>query len=607
MKKSKWVITVVICLLVACAIFAFVKMRSSSIKTIYRIAAEWQSRNTLPAYHENKEIVGDYDKSLAVKCENGIFVGKREENGTLSWKGIPFGTIPARFERAVNPAPSDKVYEAYYYGKSVLQPQDPEGQEMASLYEQGDLDCLTLVVHSGISSKKRKPVLVYIHGGGWVFGGTSDPAYNGSNFVYYNPDIIVVNITYRVGILGQINLGAMKDGEYLLKDYKEKESVFNTAIANGILDQIQALRWIKKNIAAFGGDPDNITICGESAGGCSVSTLVMMASDPNNKYFPKEEKLFTRAISMSGGFNQYVPLKSSERLTKKIASDFKISSIEQLQKLDFETLKKWWNNPENQQLLNFCVRGTVVLPEDPYAVYSQNVGDNFTVLQGATTNEFAYYREALRGKLKAADRTFEQFCDALHTICTGPSVIYPNFMPSNEFKDAYMNYMVSLSNQSYLERLLSFCNDYTLQGINYYMAEKQAQNGGTCYTYAFDQPYDGPLSSLKAAHSVDCFYLFGNFDGLCGAGTKEEVDLSIKFQKMIAQFCRTGNPSLKDLTWKPYNKADRNCMFINAKVIKLIEKFNYDRIENLVKMFDTNEYFRYIISWADAFKQMLSK
>lgn len=228
MKKSKWIITVVICLLVACAIFLFVKMRSSSIKTIYRSAEEWQERYKVPEYHENQEIVGDYDKSLAVKCVNGIFVGKREENGTLSWKGIPFGTIPARFERAVNPAPSDKVYEAYYYGKSALQPLDPH--EAASMYKQGDLDCLTLAVYSGKSNANKKPVLVYIHGGGWGLGGTSDPLYNGSNFVYYNPDIIVVGITYRVGILGQINLGVKKGNKYLLDDYKERESVFNTSI-----------------------------------------------------------------------------------------------------------------------------------------------------------------------------------------------------------------------------------------------------------------------------------------------------------------------------------------------------------------------------------------
>ncbi len=330
----------------------------------------------------------------------------------------------------------------------------------------------------------------------------------------------------------------------------------------------------------------------------------MMASDPNNHYLPQEEKLFTKAISMSGGFNQCVTLESSENLTKHIVEDLKISTIKQLQELDFEQLRDWWYDPDNHQYLNFCVRGGLVLPEDPYAVYSQNVGGNITVLQGATTNEFAYYREVLKNNLKAVNRSFEQFCDAVHTICTGSSVIHPNFTPSNEFKDAYMNYMISLSSQSYLERLLSFCNDYSLQGINYYMAEKQAQNGGICYTYAFDQPYDGSISSLKAAHGVDCHYLFGNFDGNAALGTKEQVDFSIKFQEMIAQFCRTGNPSLKKIIWKPYNKADRNCTFLSAKEIKLIEKFNNDRIENLVKMFDTNEYFRYIMPWSDSFRQM---
>lgn len=607
MAKIKNIVAVILCLHLVTAVPAFaVKPQSAStIKAVYHTPEEWKTRFSLPEYHKNKEIVGKYDTSLAAKCENGIFVGKHEKNGTISWKGIPFGTIPARFERAVNPAPSDKVYEAYYYGKSILQ--QPDEQEMASMYEQGDLDCLTLAVYSGTSDVKNKPVLVYIHGGGWAQGGTSDPLYNGSNFVYYNPDIIVVNITYRVGILGQINLGVMEDGAYLLKDYKKKEDVFNTALSNGILDQIQALRWIKKNIASFGGDPNNITICGESAGGCSVSTLVMMASDPNNKYLSQEEKLFTKAISMSGGFNQYVPLKSSERLTRKIVADFNISSIEQLQNLHFETLKNWWNDPGNYLLLNYCVRGSGVLPEDPYATYSKNVGDKITILQGATTNEFAYYRTVLKQNLEDAGITFEQICGAIRKICIEPSVIHPDFKPSEEFKAAYKNYMASFGNQNEEEKLFSFCNDYILQGINYYMAEKQVENGGTCYLYAFDQPYDGSKSSQKASHGVDCHYLFGNFDGEDGLGTKEEVDLSIKFQKMIAQFCRTGNPSIEGLEWKAYDKTNRNCMFINAKEVKLIEKFNYKRIENVVKMFDTNEIFRYIEQWADFFKQATTK
>lgn len=582
------------------AVGAFILMDGSGIKPIYHTQQEWADLFKVPEYGENKEITGDYDISLAAECENGTFVGLREDNGTVSWKGIPFGKIPARFERSVDPDPSDKVYEAYYFGKSFMQPTGNK-DEMASQYMQGDLDCLTLAVYAGNSDVKDKPVLVYIHGGGWIYGGTSDHLYNGSNFVYYNPDMIVVDITYRVGLLGQINLGVMVDGEYLFPDYEGNEDVFSTSVNNGILDQIQALRWIKANISAFGGDPDNVTICGESAGGGSVSILVMMASDSDNEYIGIEEGLFGKAISMSGGFNQMIPMEKTEVLTKRIVEDLGVRSIKELQDKGFEELSQWWNAGNNQLNVNYCVLDGDVVPLDPYATWNGCVGSDMILMSGATTNEFAYYRSVFKNILEGYDLTFEQMCTTVHNICTGPTLIYPDFVPSDEFVAAHEAYMESLGNLTDIQKILEFVNDYSLQGINYYMAEKCANNGGTCYTYAFDQPYDGKYSSMKAAHAVDCAYLFGNFDGNLNAGTNEQVDFSIQFMRMIAQFCRTGDPSVDGHQWKAYDAEDRNCMFLRAGETKLIPGFNSDRIGSLVEMFDTNPHFRFVESWTNLF------
>jgi para-nitrobenzyl esterase len=124
--------------------------------------------------------------------------------------------------------------------------------------------------------------MVFIHGGGFGWGGTSDPLYNGHNFVKNRKDIIFVTIAYRVGMLGFIDLTQIKGGE----NYKESPNL-------GLLDQVQALKWINKNIENFGGDKNNVTIVGESAGGAFVTML---------PFIKGTKGLFKRIISQSGSF-----------------------------------------------------------------------------------------------------------------------------------------------------------------------------------------------------------------------------------------------------------------------------------------------------------------
>ncbi|MBR1373246.1 carboxylesterase family protein, partial [bacterium] len=145
----------------------------------YKTPAQWQEMNKIEEYHPNQQITGQYDKSLAADCQNGIFVGTKKDD-VIAWKGIPFATQPIgdkRFKKATDPEPSDKVYEAYYFGPSCMQPIDPTG-ERSSLYEQSEA-CLNLNVWKNVNGEKEKPVLVFIHGGGWLQGGTADPLYNG--------------------------------------------------------------------------------------------------------------------------------------------------------------------------------------------------------------------------------------------------------------------------------------------------------------------------------------------------------------------------------------------------------------------------------------------
>ena len=160
----------------------------------------------------NKTITDDsYDKSLAVKCVNGTFVGKLADS-TMVFRGIPYvGQQPVgelRWKAPVDVVPCDSVYEAYYNAKSACQPE----VEVSSYYYQ-DENCLYLNVwKSAKATEEQRPVIVWIHGGAYAYGGTVDPLYDFHNFVEENPDVIVVSAAYRLGVLGFLHLSHLLDG-----------------------------------------------------------------------------------------------------------------------------------------------------------------------------------------------------------------------------------------------------------------------------------------------------------------------------------------------------------------------------------------------------------
>ena len=158
---------------------------------------------------ENRQITdGNYDQSLAVKCINGTFVGRKTENITV-FRGIPYvGKQPVgelRWKAPVDIVPDNGIYEAYYNAKSAY----GNGQlETGSLYYL-DEDCLYLnVFKSDEATAQKKPVMVWIHGGAFESGGTIDPMFDCVNFMKENPDVIVVTIAYRLGVMGFLHLWA---------------------------------------------------------------------------------------------------------------------------------------------------------------------------------------------------------------------------------------------------------------------------------------------------------------------------------------------------------------------------------------------------------------
>jgi len=201
------------------------------------------------------------------------------QNGPVSvWKGIPFAQPPIgllRFHAPQPPVAWSDVRETTQFG--AISPQTAMGS-LGTLPEPMSEDCLTLNIWSPGADDARRPVMVWLHGGSFVTGSGSTPWYDGTAFATHG-DVVVVTINYRLGALGFLYLA-----EYAGEDYASSGN-------NGLLDQIAALTWVRDNIAAFGGDPDNVTIFGESAGAMSIGALLAI---------PAAQVLFKRAILQSG-------------------------------------------------------------------------------------------------------------------------------------------------------------------------------------------------------------------------------------------------------------------------------------------------------------------
>ena len=222
------------------------------------------------------------DKSTTIHAPAGNIQG-REKNDALLFAGIPYAQAPIdnlRFKAPQPLAPFTDTFAALKFSPAA--PQIPSGGMTDSAPVRWSEDCLYLNISAPTNILKEgdaggRAVMVWIHGGGYTSGQGAIPWYNGTRFAKNN-DIVVVSINYRLGALGFADLTHLGDE-------------FATSNINGTLDQIAALQWVHDNIAAFGGDPDRVTIAGESAGGFSVATLMAC---------PSADGLFQQAIPQSG-------------------------------------------------------------------------------------------------------------------------------------------------------------------------------------------------------------------------------------------------------------------------------------------------------------------
>ncbi len=485
---------------------------------------------------ENKQITdGGYDPSLAVKCINGTFVGRKKEN-VITYRGIPYvGKQPVgdlRWKAPVDVVPDNGVYEAYYNAKSAY---GNENFEVGSMYYL-DENCLYLnVFKSDDASDKKKPVMVWIHGGAFEAGGTIDPMFDCFNFIKENPDVIVVTIGYRLGVMGFLHLSHLEDG----KDYTDSQNL-------GLLDQVKALKWVHENIAGFGGDPENVTIFGESAGAGSCTLLPLIKGS---------HQYFKRLIAESGSVNLTRSTEEAIECTDKLMDVLGCKTVSDLLKLDGQ---KVFEASAVNFLHQFPERDGKHLPTDTFAAYAGGAAKDLSILVGCNKDEMNFFVSSF------GQEGWDNFAESrkkgkFARMTADEKALAESYM--KDVKGDYFQPFASLLSQSW----------FNVPIIR--LSEEQTKGGGKAFTYYFTPESPDPV--MKSGHAIELAVVFNHPEMTADTGRAFDETFCKTMRKMWVQFAKTGNPSLtadqspdgKAKEWPLYDLKDKKLMVLDEQDI----------------------------------------
>ena len=416
------------------------------------------------------------------------------------------------------------MYIAYHFEKLSV-------QDLSISDHQGE-DCLYLNVYKADdASEVKKPVMVWIHGGAYVAGGTGIELFDCSNLIKENPDVIYVTVAYRLSVLGFLHLSHLADG----KDYPDSQNL-------GLLDQNMALKWVHENIAGFGGDPDNVTIWGESAGGASVTMQPLI---------PGSQKYFQKVIAQSGAPCQTNSLEESIATTNDFMEALGCKTVADLMKLDARTLVD--TAAQVIALRMFPVRDGRTLPLDPWEAYASGVAKDITFLQGCNKDEMNCFVAdwTVEGfKAWAADRKTKKFAQLL----------------TDEEKAKIESYCKEGAVEDWEPDSRLFSHSWFSEGA-IKMSECQTMGGGKSYTYFYRVESSDPIR--KSAHFEEVPIVFCHPEFIDGRQYDETFSKTMR--KMWVQFAKTGNPSLsaaispdgKAKEWPLYDLKDKQVMVLD--------------------------------------------
>jgi para-nitrobenzyl esterase len=478
-----------------------------------------------------------------------------DNNGIKTFKGIPYGASTASANRFMPPADPAKwtgVRDALEYGHSAPQ-RDPAAAPPArgaltvsgsNLPAEGE-DCLVLNVWTpAITDGRARPVMFWCHGGGFATGSGSSPDNDGTNLARRG-DVVVVTINHRLNVLGFANLS-------------EFSTDFAASGDTGMMDIVQALKWVRANIRQFGGDPNKVMIFGQSGGGRKVETLLAM---------PSAKGLFHRATIESGAALQVtghdIAIRNGEQLLSKLG--IAKSDVHEIQKVPVDKIMAAYfavvrESPGvDQSIGGFAptVDGKI-LPQHPFHPTASPVSADVPVMIGCTRTEMTLFSANDPAAFKLDDAGLHmRVQDLLKDQAPALIDLYRKLNPAATSSDLYF----------------LIASDYRYGAPTMKIAERRAAlNKAPVYLYYFtwETPVQG--GRLKSPHTMEIPFAFDNvkISARLTGGGPEAMALADKVSDAWIAFARTGNPNTPKLPhWPAFTAKDRATMVIDnmSKVV----------------------------------------
>ena len=505
-------------------------------------------------------------KELAiVQTESGKVKGYIHD-GIYTYKGIPYAQA-ARFMAPAKPTPWQGIRSSMTYGPVC--PTDPttttnDEFEFPFNHNWGytNENCLSLNVWTQqINATKKRPVMVWLHGGGFTAGSSIElPSYDGESLTKKG-DVVVVSVNHRLNILGFLDLSAYGD------KYKSSANA-------GLMDLIAALEWVKQNIAQFGGDPDNVTIFGQSGGGGKVTCLMNA---------PSAKGLFNKAIVQSGSYiTDFMDPALSKQIGAALLQELNLQpdQVDSLQKISYERLNAAGKKAlakvqealkaQGKPVAGFGlgwgpILDGMVLPYHPTDAAATALAANIPLLVGSTKNEFTPFMPGTRdiNMDQAKANLQKKYGDKADAFMAAVLKAYPNTVKPSDYTDL----------------------DLTFRPASIRQANLKATTG-TAPVYMYLFTWQSPVNDgiYKAMHCIDLPFQFNNIQ-LCQqmtGGGKDAYTLAAKMSQAWINFATTGNPNAKGLpkwpAYSPENGAtmifDTTCELKNSPDKELLEIAN---------------------------------
>ena len=468
-----------------------------------------------------------------------------QEDGLHVFRGVPFAAPPVSDLRFRTPQPHsgwDGVRDASEFGPIAFQrPNEALDRMMGGAPQPQSEDCLFLNVWTPGLDDAARPVMVWIHGGGLTIGSGSETYYSGANLAARG-DVVVVTINYRLGVLGFVHVPALGATNF------------------GLLDPVAALEWVRDNIANFGGDPSNVTIFGESAGGLSVASL--MAS-------PQTYGLFHRAIVQSGGVRRYVPTDDAARMGEALCRYLGLEPDDSdgLRAIDAEVIL---DAQKNLDLTTDVEESAGAVAEEPTAarvidgdfllepqleVIARGRAAKVPTLIGTMDEEWNLF-----GAMVAAEPPSESdVVERLNLLHGDGRTAYDVYRRAREHRGESVTPAAILNAAS---------GDSWFIVTGERMADSQSQHQPQTFSYTFEWKSPAFGGVLGSCHALDIPFTFGThamMPDFAGSGPEADALANCVMDAWTA-FARSGDPSTPDLSWPACNTETRSRVMFGADV-----------------------------------------